>query len=423
MLKEKIIEKEKKQSFLKLVITGHVDHGKSSIIGRLLADTKYFPQSKLEDIRESCRKKNKKFAYAFLLDSFKNEQKKNITIDIARCFLKTAKRNYLIFDAPGHVEFLKKMITGAAQAETAIIIIDAKKGLEENTFRHGYFLSLLDISHCIVAINKMDLINYQQDIFKKLSKEYISFLKKIGISTYGVIPTSAEKGDNLLHLSPKTPWYEGKPLLSILENIPASVPLKQKPFRYPIQSIYPRKKEEKTIIMGRAKAGKAKIGDELIFSPSNCKGHICSFLSFPKKNISEISTGQTFGIQLDKNISLKRGEIASRSDESPPKISSTLHVKLFWLGNNPLQKEKRYILKISTTKIGFHIQKIFHIFDLFSLEKKQGEIIKQNDIAECLLQLEKPIAFDLADEILPASRFVIMEELHLAGGGIIKKAL
>ena len=192
---------------MNIVIVGHVDHGKSTLMGRLLADTGSLPEGKLEQVRETCRRNAKPFEYAFLLDALKDEQAQGITIDTARCFFKTEKRDYIILDAPGHIEFLKNMITGASRAEAALLMIDAREGVQENSRRHAYMLSLLGIRQIAVVINKMDLVDYREEVFEQVKEEYLSFLGQIGITPSAVLPASSFMGENIVEKSGKMPWY------------------------------------------------------------------------------------------------------------------------------------------------------------------------------------------------------------------------
>src|SRR6266436_6755488 len=199
---------------MNVVIVGHVDHGKSTLVGRLLADTGSLPEGKLEAVKEQCKKNAKPFEYAFLLDALKDEQSQGITIDTARAFFKTAKRDYIIIDAPGHIEFLKNMISGAARAEAAVLVIDAKEGVRENSRRHGYILSMLGIKQVIICVNKMDLVDRSEKHFKAIEREYREFLKSIGsVAPQQFIPVSATHGENLSIRSSKMAWYKGPTLL------------------------------------------------------------------------------------------------------------------------------------------------------------------------------------------------------------------
>src|SRR6266545_6537277 len=201
-----------------IVIGGHVDHGKSTIIGRLLADTGSLPEGKLEQVRENCERNAKPFEYAFLLDALKDEQAQGITIDAARVFFKTVRRDYIIFDAPGHIEFLKNMVTGASRAEAALLVIDAHEGVQENSRRHGYMMSMLGIRQVVVLVNKMDLVNYDMGVFTRIREEYSAFLKEVGITPIDYVPICARDGDNIAeHAS----WAPGT--RTVLEHIDAFV--------------------------------------------------------------------------------------------------------------------------------------------------------------------------------------------------------
>lgn len=190
---------------MNIVIVGHVDHGKSTLMGRLLADTGSLPEGKLEQVKETCRRNSKPFEYAFLLDALKDEQSQGITIDTARCFFKTEKRDYIILDAPGHIEFLKNMITGASRAEAALLMIDAKEGVQENSRRHAYMLSMLGIRQIAVVINKMDLVDYDEGVFERVKAEYLEFLKQINVTPKVVVPASSFMGENIIQQSDKMP--------------------------------------------------------------------------------------------------------------------------------------------------------------------------------------------------------------------------
>ena len=204
---------------MNIVIVGHVDRGKSTVIGRLLADTNSLPEGKLEQVKETCRRNSKPFEYAFLLDALKDEQAQGITIDTARCFFQTERRNYIIIDAPGHIEFLKNMITGASRAEAALLVIDASEGIQENSRRHGYMLSMLGIKQVCVLVNKMDLIGYSEKPFRRIEKQYRRFLKKVDVEPLCFIPISAREGDNVANHSGKMPWYRGKNVLEVLDLV------------------------------------------------------------------------------------------------------------------------------------------------------------------------------------------------------------
>ena len=259
-----------REEIMNIVTVGHVDHGKSTVVGRLMADTGVLPEGKLEQIRENCRRNSKPFEYAFLLDALKNEQAQGITIDTARCFFKTEKRHYIIIDAPGHIEFLKNMVTGASRAEAALLVIDAARGIEENTRRHGYFLSMLGIRQVAVLVNKMDLVDYSREVYEDIRGSYADFLAKIGITPASFIPVSGMEGDNIADHSANMPWYEGMNVLEQLDCFQSVPEPEDRPLRLPVQGVYKftEQNDSRRIIAGTVDAGRVRAGDKVVLMPS-----------------------------------------------------------------------------------------------------------------------------------------------------------
>lgn len=255
---------------LNIVIVGHVDHGKSTIIGRLLADTNSLPEGKLDQVKAICEFNSKPFEYSFLLDTLKDERSQGITIDSARIFFKTEKKDFIIIDAPGHIEFLKNMISGASRAEAALLVIDAAEGIQENSRRHGYMLSMLGIKQVAVVINKMDLVNYDESVFQSIAKEYEKFLKEIDLIPFGFIPVSGRDGENIISRNGRLKWFEGNTLIDLLNNFKKGADLNHKPFRMPVQDIYKftNDGDDRRIIAGNVESGEAMVGEEVIFYPS-----------------------------------------------------------------------------------------------------------------------------------------------------------
>ncbi|HOI28588.1 MAG TPA: GTP-binding protein [Melioribacteraceae bacterium] len=411
---------------MSIVIVGHVDHGKSTLIGRLLADTDSLPKGKLDQIKQFCELNSKPFEYAFLLDALKDERSQGITIDSARVFFKTKKRNYIIIDAPGHIEFLKNMVSGASRAEAAILVIDALEGIQENSRRHGYMLSMLGINQLLIAINKMDLINYDQITFNQIVKDYSSFLKDINLEPKYFIPISGTYGDNMVKLSKNLEWYNGPTLLTALDEFDKEKPDYNKPFRMPVQDVYKFTKmgDQRRIIAGTVESGTLKIGDTIVFYPSGKKSIVKSFETFNSTPPNKVSVGESVGFTLGEQIYITRGEIATKAEENKPLVSKRLRVNLFWLGKKPLIKEKEYLLKLGTSKVGVFLEEIIHVINASDLSiGMPNSQINRHDVAECIIQLNKAISFDRTEEIASTSRFVIVDEYEIAGGGIIREAL
>lgn len=411
---------------LSIVFVGHVDHGKSTVIGRLLADTGALPIGKLEQIQAYCELNMMPFEYAFLIDALKDERRQNITIDSARVFFKSARRNYIIIDAPGHIEFVKNMVTGAARAEAALLVIDAEEGIQENSLRHGNLLSMLSIRQMVVLINKMDLVNYDQSRFQEISKEYGAFLTKVGLEPIGFIPVSARFGENISLKSEKMPWYTGRTVLETLDSFEKEKPLEDRPFRMPVQDVYRFTSfgDSRRIIAGTVLSGKAKVGDEIVFHPSGKHSSIASLEAFSAPERGEILSGEAVGFTLKQQVYVKRGEMVTRADEPVPFVTRRLRVSLFWLGKDPLVMKKSYIIKLGTARTHFKVERIVRVMEVSSLEnegaKKQ---VGRYEMAECILTLDHPMAVDRADFLMDTSRFVIVGEYEIRGGGIVLEEL
>ncbi|MBN2735547.1 MAG: adenylyl-sulfate kinase [Spirochaetales bacterium] len=417
---------ENKQEQMNIVFAGHVDHGKSTVVGRLLADTHSLPEGKLEAIKQNCHRNSKPFEYAFLIDALKDEQSQGITIDAARVFFKTEKRNYVIIDAPGHIEFLKNMVTGASRAEAAILVIDAEEGVKENSKRHGYMISMLRIRQLLVVVNKMDLVAYKQEIFDKITTEYSSFLKEIKLTPEGFIPLSGMKGDSVANLGHNMPWYQGPSLLQALDQFSLEADRSNKAFRMPVQDIYKFTKfgDSRRVIVGTIESGRVKLGDKILFYPSGKKTRVKTIESFNSQRKTEVSAGHACGLTMEDQIYITRGEMAVLENEKQPAVSSSIKVNLFWLSRTPMTKGREYHLKSGTAKIACRIDKIIRVIDASTLNPlNDKDQIDRHDVAECVLKLKKPLAFDLAEEIAQTSRFVIVDEYEIAGGGIIREEI
>lgn len=410
-----------------VVIVGHVDHGKSTVVGRLLADTEALPVGKLDAVRRECERTGKPFEYAFLLDALSDEQDQGITIDTARCFFKSAKRDYIIIDAPGHIEFLKNMISGAARAEAAVLVIDAKEGVRENSRRHGYILSMLGIRQVVVCVNKMDLVNYDQAHFRAIEKEYRGFLEGIGaVSPRAFVPISAMNGVNLAKRGAKeTAWYDGPTLLELLDTITKAPPKVDQPLRMPLQAVYKFTKhgDDRRIFAGRIEAGKVKVGDKIVFSPSNKISTIESIEGFNVPPRTSIEAGWSTGFTLSEEIYVTRGEVMSHA-ESAPSVSTRVRANMIWLGKAPFVTGKDYKLKLGTNAVAVKLHKINKVIDAselnHTLEKKD---VGRHDVADVILETHQPIAFDLSADCEATGRFVIVDGYDVAGGGIITGAV
>jgi bifunctional enzyme CysN/CysC len=406
---------------MNIVIVGHVDHGKSTVIGRLFADTGSLPEGKLEQVRRNCELNAKPFEYAFLLDALKDEQAQGITIDTARCFFKTAKRHYIIIDAPGHIEFLKNMISGAARAEAALLVIDAHEGVQENSRRHGFMLSMLGISQIVVLVNKMDLAGYRREIFEQIQAEYRLFLQQIHVEPLAFIPISAREGDNLAFRSDRMDWYQGPFVLELIDEFQKEKSKEEQPFRFPVQDIYKftEDQDDRRIFAGTVETGRVRTGDEVIFLPSQKRSRILSVEGFNQQETTEATAGTATGFTLQTQVYIKPGEVMCRVGDRLPYVAASFKANIFWMGRHPMVRGKKYKMKLVTQRATVYLQKIERVLDASNLNSDQKSQIDRHDVAECILQTVKPIAFDLSREIEATGRFVIIDNYEIVGGGII----
>lgn len=406
---------------MNIVIVGHVDHGKSTVIGRLLADTGSLPEGKLEQVKEMCRRNSRPFEYAFLLDALKDERSQGITIDTARCFFNTEKRKYIIIDAPGHIEFLKNMISGASRAEAALLVIDAFEGIQENSRRHGYMLSMLGIKQVSVLVNKMDLVGYSKETYDSITAEYKAFLSEISVVPTAFIPVSAIEGDNIALRSENMPWYDGN---TVLDQLDAFIPIQPDislPFRMPVQDVYKFTGggDTRRIIAGTIETGSLKAGDEITFYPSRKHTCVSSLEYLGSSAPQEFTAGMSVGFTMSEQIYVRRGELAVISGQLTPCVSSVFKASIFWLGREPMIKGRPYILKIGSARTEVYLSEITRIIDASNLGSSEKDRIDRHDVAECILRTENEIAFDLSGDNPSTGRFVIVDRYEISGGGII----
>jgi bifunctional enzyme CysN/CysC len=411
---------------MNIVIVGHVDHGKSTLVGRLLADTDSLPQGKLDKVRRECQRTGKPFEYAFLLDALEDEQDQGITIDTARCFFKTAKRDYIIIDAPGHIEFLKNMISGAARAEAAVLMIDAKEGVRENSRRHGYILGMLGVRQVVVCVNKMDLVGYSQQTFDKIEREYREFLTGIGaVSPKRFVPIAALTGENLTNRSANMAWYRGETVLELLDGFTKAPSKAEQPLRMPVQAIYKFTShgDERRIVAGRIDTGRLSVGDEVVFSPSNKSARVRTIEGFNAAPRTSIDAGWSTGCTLSEEIYITRGEVMSKREHAPL-VGTRFRANMIWLGRKPMVQGRDYKLKLHTAAQPVRIRKLIKVLDASELN---GELAKdhigRHDVADVILETRQSVAFDLTTDIETTGRFVIVDGYDVAGGGIITGAV
>ena len=412
-----------------IVIVGHVDHGKSSLVGRMLADTDALPEGRMEAVRAHCDAQGKPFEYAFLLDALRDEREQGITIDAARVFFRSKKRAYLLLDAPGHVEFVRNMVTGAARAEAAVLVVDAHEGVRENSRRHAYLLRLLGIEQIAVVVNKMDKVHWDADRFAAVAEEVRSALAALELDAQVILPASAHEGTNVAGPRGRAGWIEGPSLLEALDAFDAEPEAATGPFRMPVQAVYKfaQAGDDRRIVAGTVSSGSVEPGDEVLFYPAAKRSHVSRIESFGAGGNGERAAahaGEATGFTLTEEIYIPRGALAVRASEPAPHVGRLLRVSLFWLGKRPLDDGRDVVFRTGTAKVEARVERIERVLDASTLIAGEApKCVARNEAAEVVLRLRRAVACDIASELGPTSRFVLVDDFDISGGGLIREVL
>lgn len=404
---------------LNLVIVGHVDHGKSTLIGRLLYETNSLPRDKIKEIERACANRGKRTEFAYLLDHFAEERTGGITIDTTQVFFNSEKSRFVIIDAPGHVEFIKNMITGASQADAAVLIIDASEGIKEQTKRHSYIISLLGLSQVIVVLNKMDIVNFKQDCFNTLKEDIQKWLKQINISPVAYVPISAISGDNIVKKSKSMSWYNGPTVLQALDNLNAKPSLMDSPLILPIQDVY--KINTKPLCVGKIETGSIAKGDCVKILPHNFITKVNALEKF-LETTERAFAGECIGIKTADDILLNRGSVIC-SVESDLSVSNRIDAKIFWMSETDLTKQQPLTLKCATQQSPCEIESINKRIEPTELKiiETNAERIKKHEVAEVTIKTQKPIVTTNFNKTKQLGRFVLLHDDNIYGGGIVMK--
>jgi len=403
---------------LKIVFVGHVDHGKSTLIGRILHDTDSLPEGKIDMIKKACAAEGMEFEFAFLLDALLEEQKQNVTIDTTEIAFRTSRRNYVIIDAPGHKEFLKNMITGASRADVAVLVIAADEGVREQSRRHAYLLRLLGIKQLIVVVNKMDLAEFSEKRFAEVESEYRKFLIDLSLEARAFIPTSAKTGENVARASEKIKWYRGPTVLEALDLFEPRKADVDLPLRFCVQDVY--RFDQRRIVAGRIETGTLRVGDELVFSPANKSSVVATIERWNAPADGAAMSGDSIGITLSEQIFVERGYVASHQSDTPIE-TNRFHADLFWIVRQPLRVGRLYNLRLATQEVKCQVVSIEQVMDSSTLEAKidKREQLDQNEVGRLTIQTRGPLVIDNHERIPNLGRFVIVEEGEIRGGGTI----
>jgi bifunctional enzyme CysN/CysC len=402
---------------VRIVIVGHVDHGKSTLVGRLLHETGSLPDGKLEMLKAVSARRGMPFEWSFLLDALQTERDQGITIDTTQIRFRTRSRDVVLIDAPGHAEFLRNMITGASQADGAVLIIDALEGVRDQTRRHGYLLHLLGVKQVAVVVNKMDRVDFSAERFKEISDEISAHLIGLGVKPTAVIPISARDGDGVAERTPRIDWYKGPTVVDALDALEPARPLAELPLRLPVQAIY--KFDDRRIVAGRIESGSLKTGDEIVIMPAGKIAKIKTVESWPVTPVNgPQGAGRSVGITLDRELFLERGDIIGHAGQSP-RDTRRVRARIFWLHDKPLTKGEQILIRLGTRESRATVVAIEKAIDPGALSNEENSAIARNHVGEIDISLAQPVAADPYTDNPRTGRLVIEVNGRIAGGGLV----
>ena len=426
---EAYLHQHENKELLRFITCGSVDDGKSTLIGRLLHDSKMIFEDQLAAINKDSKKHGttgEEVDLALLVDGLQSEREQGITIDVAYRFFATDKRKFIIADTPGHEQYTRNMATGASTADLAIILIDARHGVQTQTRRHSFITNLLGIKHIIVAVNKMDLVDFSEQRFNEIKDEYLNFAKEIGIQSPIFVPVSALTGDNVVNRSEKMSWNMGAPLMEQLDTIPLEETVNLNNFRLPVQYVN-RPHLDFRGFCGTIAAGTVKVGDSITVLPSK-KTSIVKQVIQPAVNEEEMNMGEAFApmavtLTLEDEVDVSRGDMMVKTADIP-EMADQLEVMLVWMGEVPMQPNTDYLIKRATNVVPGQFKQIHHKIDVNTLERKKAAELQLNEIAQCQLVLNKAISFDPYTDIKGTGSFIVIDKYTHAtlAAGMIQKA-
>ncbi|MFL6814186.1 MAG: adenylyl-sulfate kinase [Bradyrhizobium sp.] len=402
---------------VRIVIVGHVDHGKSTLVGRLLHETGSLPDGKLEMLKAVSARRGMPFEWSFLLDALQTERDQGITIDTTQIRFRTGSRDIVLIDAPGHAEFLRNMITGASQADGALLIIDALEGVRDQTRRHGYLLHLLGVKQVAVVVNKMDRVDFSAARFAAISQEISAHLSALGVTPSAVIPISARDGDGVANRTPRITWYNGRTVVEALDALEPARPLEQLALRLPVQAIY--KFDDRRILAGRIESGHLAAGDQIVVMPAGKVAKIKSVEGWPVTPVNgRQTTGRSVGITLDRELFVERGDIIAHVGTSP-RDTRRIRARIFWLHDKPLTTGASILIRLGTRETRAVVVAINKAVDPGELSSVETTSIARNHVGEIDISLAQAVAADPYGENPRTGRLVIEVNGRIAGGGLV----
>ncbi|MGE6372648.1 sulfate adenylyltransferase subunit CysN [Stutzerimonas stutzeri] len=417
------LAQHERKELLRFLTCGNVDDGKSTLIGRLLHDSKMIYEDHLEAITRDSKKvgtTGEDVDLALLVDGLQAEREQGITIDVAYRYFSTAKRKFIIADTPGHEQYTRNMATGASTCDLAIILVDARYGVQTQTKRHSFITSLLGIKHIVVAINKMDLMNFDQDVFERIKADYLAFAERIELkpSSLHFVPMSALKGDNVVNRSERAPWYQGQSLMEILESVEIAGDRNFDDLRFPVQYVN-RPNLNFRGFAGTLASGIVRKGDEIAVLPSGKTSRVKSIVTFDGE-LEQATPGEAVTLTLEDEIDVSRGDMLVHAD-SRPRIADSFEAMLVWMGEEPMLPGKKYDIKRATSYVPGSIASISHKVDVNTLEKGAASSLQLNEIGKVKVSLDAPIALDGYAQNRTTGAFIVIDRLTngTVGAGMI----
>ncbi len=420
------LDADERKSLLRLLTAGSVDDGKSTLIGRLLFDSKKLYEDQLQALeRDSKRVGNAgagEIDYALLLDGLKAEREEGITIDVAYRYFSTNLRKFIIADTPGHEQYTRNMITGGSTANLAIILVDARTGVITQTRRHTFLVSLLGIKHIVLAVNKMDLVDFSEEVFCKIKNEYLELTNQLGIDDVTCFPLSAKEGDNVVEKSNRTPWFEGTSLLQYLETVPIDQDRNMHDFRFPVQYVL-RPNLDFRGFSGKVASGIIRKGDPIMALPSRKKSRVKSIVTYDGE-LEYAFCPQCVTITLEDEIDISRGEMLVKPDNIPF-IGRHLQTKLVWMDEEPMDRGKQFFLKANTNTTRATISAIDYRIDVNTMEHLEGKDFKLNEIGQVQITTAKTLFFDAYKQNRATGAFILIDPItnNTCAVGMIEKQL
>ncbi len=415
------LKQQTQKSLLRFLTCGSVDDGKSTLIGRLLYDSRLVLDDQLKNLEQESKKRTtgiEGLDFSLLVDGLSAEREQGITIDVAYRFFATNKRKFIVADTPGHEQYTRNMATGASNSDLALVLVDARKGILTQTKRHSFILSLIGVRHIVLVVNKIDLVDYRQDIFEKIGQEFCQFAQNLGFKSIRAIPVSSLKGDNIVSQSENMKWYKNEPLLSYLENIEIDKNIAQKPMRFLVQWVN-RPNLDFRGISGTLISGELKIGDEILVASSRKTAKISKIIALNKEQ-ERAKAGEAITLLLDRELDISRGDILAFRGEMP-QYSDQIQARIIWMSENAAYSGRSYLLKSGFNQIGATITKIKNKININNLEKNAAKKLEMNEVGTINIASDKPFAFDNYQENHRTGSFILIDRISNAtvGAGVI----